>query len=99
MKGDRDLLQVVVEAVLEEAPRLMEAIRGAIGAGDAEGLRLAAHTLKGSIRYFGEGPAYRLAYRLEMMGRDGQLEGAAGVLAVLAGEMEQLTSHLVDYGR
>ncbi len=29
--------------------------------GHAQALRLAAHTLKGSIRYFGQGPAYQQA--------------------------------------
>ncbi|HUT94750.1 MAG TPA: response regulator [Thermoguttaceae bacterium] len=99
MKGDRELLDIVVQAALEEVPRLMEEIRQAIAAGDAAALRLAAHTLKGSIRYFGQGPAYQHAYRLEEMGRDGQLEDAGPTLAALEGDMEQLTSLLLDYGQ
>jgi len=99
VKGDRELLGVVVEAALEEIPRLMEEIRRAVAAGDAATLRLVAHTLKGSIRYFGQGPAYQHAYRLEQMGRDGQLEETGPTLAALEGDMEQLTSLLLHYGQ
>jgi two-component system sensor histidine kinase/response regulator len=99
VRGDRQLLDLVVETALEEAPRLMEGIRAAVAAGDPAALRLAAHTLKGSIRYFGEGAAYELAFQLEQMGREGQFEGAAETLAALEGEIAQVTSVLLDYGR
>ena len=99
VKGDRQLLDLVVETALEEAPRLMEGIRAAVAAGDPAALRLAAHTLKGSIRYFGESAAYELAFQLEQMGREGQFEGAAETLAALEGEIAQVTSVLLDYGR
>ena len=99
VRGDRQLLDVVVETALEEAPRLIEAIHAAVAAGDPPALRLAAHTLKGSIRYFGQGPAYHLAGRLEQMGREGQWEGAAEILAALEGEIAQVTSVLIDYQR
>jgi two-component system sensor histidine kinase/response regulator len=99
VKGDRQLLDLVVETALEETPHLMEGIRAAIGAGDPAALRLAAHTLKGSIRYFGRGPAYELAFQLEEMGRQGRFEGAAETLAALEGEIAQVTSVLLDYGR
>jgi CheY-like chemotaxis protein len=99
VRGDRDLLGVVVQAALEESPRLIDEIREAISSGDAPALRLAAHTLKGSIRYFGQGPAFRLAYQLEQMGRDARLAEAGPTLTALEGEMEQLTSVLVHYGQ
>ena len=99
VKGDRHLLAVVVETTLEEAPRLMEGIRQAVAAPDPAALRLAAHTLKGAIRYFGKGPAYELAFRLEQMGSRGELEQAPQTLAALEGEIAQVTSVLLDYGR
>ncbi|NQT16709.1 MAG: response regulator, partial [Planctomycetes bacterium] len=99
VRGDRRLLQVIVDTVLEETPRLLEEIREAVGCGDPGALQLAAHTLKGSIRYFGQGSAYREAYRLEEMGRDGDLEDAGDAIVALEGEIAQLTSILVDYGK
>ena len=54
------------------------AIREAIAAGDATALRLAAHTLKGSVQYFGAARVLDLAYRLERMGRGRRSDGRPG---------------------
>ena len=48
------LLATIVEAALEEVPRLMPSIEAGRGRWKRDGeLRLAAHTLKGSLRCFG----------------------------------------------
>jgi len=99
VKGDRRLLRVIVDTVLEETPRLLGEIREAVGQGNAGALRLAAHTLKGSIRYFGQGPAYQQAYRLEEMGRGGDLGNVGDAVVALEGEIAQLNSILLDYGK
>ncbi|MFC1596868.1 PAS domain S-box protein [Planctomycetota bacterium] len=99
VKGDRRLFRVIVDTVLEETPRLLGEIREAVGRSNAGALQLAAHTLKGSIRYFGQGPAYQQAYRLEEMGRDGDLEHAGDAVVALEGEIAQLNSILLDYGK
>jgi len=99
MKGDHRLLRIVVDAALEEIPRLMSAVREAIAGEDAAALRLAAHTLKGAIRYFGDSPAFDHAYELEMMGQQSDLRNAQETLATLEGEMKHLTSELSDYLR
>jgi len=97
VKEDHALLKVVVEAVLDEAPRLLTAIRQAITAGDAAALRLAAHTLKGSIRHFGETGAFEHACRLEMMGQEGNFGNAEETLTALEREMEWVVQDLSDY--
>ncbi len=99
VKGDHALLQTVVAAVLQESPRMMRAVRRAIADGDAAALRLAAHTLKGSIRYFGPSPAYDHAVCLERMGEQGNLQNAQGILAALEKEMGRLTPLLLDLAR
>ncbi len=99
VKGDRELLNVVVDAVLEESPKILEEIRRAVAAEDATALRLAAHTLKGSVRYFGQTPAYERAYQLEQMGRSRRLENVREILAVLEGDVARLTEVLLEYGR
>ncbi|MHC4404033.1 MAG: CHASE domain-containing hybrid sensor histidine kinase/response regulator [Planctomycetota bacterium] len=99
LKGDRELLNVVIDAVLEESPRTLAKVREAVAAGDPAALRLSAHTLKGSIRYFGEGPAFQSAFELERMGRDGKMESATETLAILEGEMARLTPILLNYRR
>ena len=64
-------LRVLIEATLEEAPRMMAAVRAAVDAQDATRLRLSAHTLKGAMRYFGETPAYQEAFHLENLATRG----------------------------
>jgi PAS domain S-box-containing protein len=97
LRGNKDLLLTVVHAALDEVPCLMAAIRDALAAGDAPALRLKAHTLKGSVRYFGEGPAYHEAFRIEELGRNGNLEEAAKALRVLESAIERLVPALRSY--
>ena len=99
MKGDRDLLKVVVEAFLEEAPTLLTTITEAIAGKDAAALRVAAHSLKGSMRYFGAEQPSAHAYELEKMGRDNNLDGAEAALADLERGMAQLIPVLQDHLR
>ena len=72
-------------------------ISAAIADGNAKALRIAAHTLKGSMRYFGAGRGYEYAFELEQMGQQGSLGSAASAFAKLQGEMARLTPILVDY--
>ncbi len=97
VRGDRELLRIVCEAVVEDAPRLLGEIERAIEAQDAGALRLYAHALKGSIRYFGNTAAFDTAFQLEKMGREGSLSGASDLFTSLVGEMEQLRAFLVNY--
>ncbi len=99
VRGDRRLLRVLVEAAAEEIPRITAAIREAVAAGDAANLQLAAHTLKGAIRYFASGQAFEQVRRLEKMGRDKNLEEAQQSLAALEAEVRLLTPLLADHLR
>jgi signal transduction histidine kinase/DNA-binding response OmpR family regulator len=95
--GEESLLQTLVEAVLEESPRILEAIRRAVADRDATSLRTAAHTLKGSIRYFRADAAFDAAFRLERMGKDGELSDADQVLRVLEKETARILRLLEAY--
>ncbi len=97
VNGDQRLLRDVVEVILEETPRLVDAIRKAINARDLAGLRLAAHTLKGSIRFFAGSRAYATAFEMERMGQAGHWNGADETLATLEAEVKRLTPVLVHY--
>ncbi|MGA2256371.1 MAG: response regulator [Thermoguttaceae bacterium] len=96
VRGDHRLLQTIVETALGEIPNLLAEIRRAADAGDSQALRLAAHTLKGSIRYFGAQRVLEPAVRLEVMGQDNHLEGAGEVLSVLDQSAGQLMSALAE---
>ena len=95
--GDEELLRQVVSAILEETPRLLEAIRQAIQNRDLAALRLSAHTLKGSIRFFARSRAYATAFEMERLGQMGNLAGAEALLPALHSEISQLAPTLSAY--
>ena len=74
--GDLELLQVVIEAFLEEYPALLAELETAIRAGDSVVVQRASHTIKGTLRLFGNVPSKELAERLEEMGCTGSLRMA-----------------------
>ncbi|MGQ9915045.1 MAG: Hpt domain-containing protein, partial [Thermogutta sp.] len=63
--GDAGLLADLVETFLQEAPSLLRSIREGVDRADWPGARRAAHTLGGSLRYFGVERASQTAYALE----------------------------------
>jgi PAS domain S-box-containing protein len=71
VEGDRELLHEIIGLFLGEAPERMGEIRAAISDRNGNALERAAHSLKGSVSYFGAPRAYGAALRLESIGRDG----------------------------
>ena len=92
--GDMDLLKEIIEIFLDDFPNQMKQIREGILAGDAEAVEHAAHSLKGSVANFAAKRAYDAAYRLEVLGRDGNLGEANEALGDLEKEIEGLKDGL-----
>jgi CheY-like chemotaxis protein len=90
VQGDKTLLKEMIQAFLDECPGLIDDIHGAIDRRDGAALRLFAHRLKGSMRYFGATRAFDQAYILETLGRDGDLRSAAEPLAAVRQEIAHL---------
>jgi HPt (histidine-containing phosphotransfer) domain-containing protein len=99
VNGDRRLLRDIVEAFLDESPRLLATMRRAIEKQDGRTLQRAAHTLKGSTGYFGATHASEMALQLETMGKKSDMAHAHNALADMEREMAKLTPVLVDYMR
>lgn len=91
-QGDQALLRAMVAAFLDESGGLLAGLRDAFDRRDAEAVRLTAHTLLGSLRYFGARIAVRALSQLEQYARANDLSGAED----LAGSVEQ---HVVDVTR
>jgi two-component system, sensor histidine kinase and response regulator len=97
VQGNAQTLQTMVEAALAEIPSLMMAIHRAVDEGDADALRRAVHTLKGSIRYFGGGAAYAEICQLEQIGQEARLRDAAPMLDALEGHIEEVVRALREH--
>ncbi len=80
---DLELLREIADLFLEECPRALLELHQALAGADALKLENAAHSLKGSVANFGASAAVDAAFRLEQMGRAGQLVEAPAALHAL----------------
>jgi HPt (histidine-containing phosphotransfer) domain-containing protein len=92
--GDQEFLQEITGLFLEDCPKLLADIGSAVSAGNARALEHAAHTLKGSVANFGADAARQAAYRLETLGRAGNLQPAAEAYSSLVQEIQRFTEAL-----
>ena len=96
VEGDQDLLVDLFEAFQQDYPKQLTELQDAIGAGDAERMAQVAHSLKGAVGYFGAQTVHTLAYRLETMGYQAELEGASSILQQLERELERLSAFVAE---
>jgi signal transduction histidine kinase/DNA-binding response OmpR family regulator/HPt (histidine-containing phosphotransfer) domain-containing protein len=73
---DDGFMAELLDTFLQDAPRLLDAMRQAVEAGDAQGLCIAAHSLKSNSADFGAMTLSGLCRELESLGKAGTLEGA-----------------------
>ena len=92
--GDQDLLTELIAVFLDDMPAQMRAIETALGEQNADGLRRAAHSLKGAVSNFASESTRREAASLEELGRAGALEGAADIFERLTTQMSLLVQAL-----
>jgi HPt (histidine-containing phosphotransfer) domain-containing protein len=65
-------------------------VRKAITSGDGQRIKRTAHTLQGEVGLLGAKTAYNLAWKLEIMGSNGHVDGALGILQELERELERV---------
>jgi HPt (histidine-containing phosphotransfer) domain-containing protein len=97
--GDDVLLADMIEIFREQAPRQIDAVRRSIEEGDADGLRRAAHLLKGTTAEIAASRARRLAAALEDMGATVHLDEAAATIVELEREIVQVILELQALAR
>jgi HPt (histidine-containing phosphotransfer) domain-containing protein len=97
--GDEDFLREIADLFLEDCPKLLADIHSAVSTGDAGALEHAAHTLKGSVSNFGAEAARQAAFRLENLGRAGDLKPAGEAYSSLVQEIERFTDALGNLSR
>ncbi len=93
-RGDRDLVEDMAAAYLEELPSRLDALRLAVESGNPAAVERVAHGLKGSSSNFYAAAAVDALQRMQQAGRDGDLSAARGVLSEAVGEVERLAVEL-----
>jgi signal transduction histidine kinase/DNA-binding response OmpR family regulator/HPt (histidine-containing phosphotransfer) domain-containing protein len=95
MGTDGDALaRKVIRTYLDDTPSGLARMQAAAAAHDADALRKAAHGVKSSSANVGAERLSRLCRDLEMLGREGTTDGAAALLAQVAGEFERVAASL-----
>jgi HPt (histidine-containing phosphotransfer) domain-containing protein len=94
--GDTELMNDVLQVFLEECPRMMEEVRGAVDEADSKLVRRAAHSMKGALLNISAAPAAAEAKRLELLGSEERLAEGAPILERLQHEIERLQQVLAE---
>ena len=92
--GDHELLAELIEIFLEDCPRRLQELEQAVKEGNANGVRQAAHSLKGMVAGFGAGPAHGLAQEMENLGKAGDLPKTSDLLPTLLLDFARVMNHL-----
>lgn len=90
--GDEEIFGELCDIFLDDAPKRLAAIRAALEARDATGVKAAAHAFKGAAGVFDASGIVDAARRLEQMGDQGRLEGSDAVFR----ELEVFSRILID---
>jgi PAS domain S-box-containing protein len=99
LDGNRTLLRDMARLFVADCPKQLTEIKVAIQVGDAERLRRAAHTLKGSVGNFAAQRAFEIAAQLETLGKSGNTYAAQGVCVALENVLSLLTRELKKLAR
>jgi two-component system, sensor histidine kinase and response regulator len=95
-EADEDLLHTLAGYFLEDTPSLRAALRHAVEYSDAAATGRAAHRLIGAASVFRATDLVASAQTLELMGNQGDLTGATGVLEQLELRLDQLMALLTS---
>jgi PAS domain S-box-containing protein len=89
------ILRRIINNYLEDAPQLLQGIRNAVAARDAQALRQSAHTLRSSSANLGAMTLSNLCKELEMMGSAGTLTDSPIYMTQVEAEYEKVKQALL----
>jgi HPt (histidine-containing phosphotransfer) domain-containing protein len=92
--AEHDYLDELIVTYLDNAPKLLDALRAAITGGDVTATQKNAHTLKGSSASLGAATLAAHCRALEMLARTGTLVGAAAWLQKIESEYRRVRQAL-----
>jgi PAS domain S-box-containing protein len=97
LQGEKALLAELVQVAFEEIPKMVASVREAAEEKDAKAIRLAAHKLRGSTRYFDQPKIEKQALEIEALASDGRMDELAGPLDHLDYLCRRLLEAMSDF--
>jgi HPt (histidine-containing phosphotransfer) domain-containing protein len=94
--GDESFLVELIDTFLDDSPQLFATMRQALGDGNAEAFRRAAHSLKSNGANFGALTLSTLAKELELLGKNNALADAPTTLALAEVEYDKVKEALLQ---
>jgi CheY-like chemotaxis protein/HPt (histidine-containing phosphotransfer) domain-containing protein len=92
--GEFDYLVELIDSFLEDAPQLLGELNQFVETGNPAGVRRVAHSLKSNGADFGATTFANMCKELEMIGKSGELDGAANLAAQIVTEYGRLEAAL-----
>lgn len=86
----------LLAAFLLDSSERLQALYAALDQADAEALRRAAHSFKGSCSNLGATRLTALCEELETLAQDRRLAGAEGLLKLVEGEFEEVRERFLE---
>jgi HPt (histidine-containing phosphotransfer) domain-containing protein len=96
VEDDVELMREMIELYLSGAPQMLAEIERSVAAGDAPGVQMSAHALKGATQNMSGRRAAAAAFKLEQLGRSGDVGAAAEALETLQRELEMFREALTE---
>ena len=97
MDHNIELVKDCFNDFMSDYPEMLADIKNAIDISDGFLLRDCAHKLKGTLTYLAAMPAASVAYTLEVMGKNEDLETSMDTFHLLQEECEKLKEFVVEY--
>lgn len=94
LDDDVALLREVVDMFVGLAPSQLDDLAARIGERDVQAVMISAHGMKGAAASIGAVAFAATALRLELLGKEGSLDGAEALLADLRREFDRLRATL-----
>jgi HPt (histidine-containing phosphotransfer) domain-containing protein len=91
-----DFINELIDTFLEDAPKLVDELKLALAADNADSFRRAAHSMKSNAATFGANELAMLAKELEMLGKENKLHETGDRLKGLEEAFASVRAELKD---
>ncbi|MDY7030805.1 MAG: Hpt domain-containing protein [Thermodesulfobacteriota bacterium] len=97
MDHNIELVKDCFNDFVSDYPEMLADIKNAIDISDGPLLSERAHKIKGTLTYLAAIPAASLAYKLEVLGKNGDVERSMNIFYLLEEECETLKKFVTQY--